>query len=100
MKIVYGSGKTILTVGMDVVGGIATPFIGFVDRDIVKDVTGLTTSGDTTVSVQKIEERGGVIIYVENPDAASLMHEVLAQLFEYACGGKWGDIEQVKAAVQ
>ena len=41
-----------------------------------------------------------MIIYFENPDAASRLHEMMNDLFNSAEVGPWGDIEEVEVGLQ
>lgn len=101
MKIVYGSPKTILTIGVAVLGDKPTPFFGFVDRDKMKDKpTYIEGAIDAKQMISDIEDAGGVIIYIENPDAAERFTSNMMMTFASAIDTDWGDIEQVEAELQ
>lgn len=100
MKVVYGNPKTVLTLGMATLGDIPTPFIGFADRAKVVDFDAMTSGPDASVLIDKIDAAGGVIIYIENPDAAERLHKFMAHLFYSAQQGNWGDINQSEAELQ
>jgi len=100
VKVVYGSPKTILTMGMAMLGDTPTPFFGFVDKSDVEGDEFFVSGPNSTSLIEKIDALGGVIIYVENPDIAGRLHGMLSLLFETACGGPWGEIEQAEAGLQ
>lgn len=101
MKIVYGNPKTIMTTGVSVLGDKPTPFFGFVDMDKMKDSPVFTEgSQDATQMINDIEEFGGVIIYIENPDAAERFTNSMMMTFASAIDTDWGDLEQVEAGLQ
>ncbi len=100
MKVVYGNPKTILTIGMAMMGDVPTPFIGFVDRVSVENEPDFMSGTDSTAMINRIDANGGVIIYFENPDAASRLHEMMNELFNSAEDGPWGDIEEVEVGLQ
>ena len=100
MKVVYGNPKTILTFGMAMLGDTPTPFFGFVDKAHVDGDPFFTSGPNSTDMINKIDALGGVIIYVENPDAAERFHEGLGLLFHNACSSSWVDIEQSEAGLQ
>jgi hypothetical protein len=102
VKVVYGNPKTIMTIGMSLIGDVPTPFIGFVDKDKAK-VEGdnfFTAGPSSTALIDKIDALGGVIIYIENPDAAERLSNHMMHLFEAAIESTWGDIEQAETELQ
>jgi len=97
-QFVYGGQKTVLALGMGMMGGEATPFIGFVPRDPnMKGSVLVSGSKNTDDTIKEIEAKGGVIIWFDNPDAAERIHTLLANLFDTACSGEWGDKNEVMA---
>ena len=100
MKVVYGNPKTILTIGMAMLGEVPTPFIGFVDKALVDSEPDFMVGTDSTAMINRIDSKGCVIIYIENPEAASRLHEMMNNLFNSAEDGPWGDIEEVEAGLQ
>ena len=53
MKIVYGNPKTILTIGMAMMGDVPTPFIGFVDKASVESERDFMAGTDSTALTQR-----------------------------------------------
>ena len=100
MKVVYGNPKTIMTIGMAVIGDIPTPFIGFVDKAKVEDSPLFAAGSDASAMINKVDALGGVIIYIENPDAAERLTNHLMHLFDSAAESVWGEIEQSEAELQ
>lgn len=100
MKVVYGNPKTVMTIGMAMLGETPTPFIGFVDKAKVEGDKFFTAGPSSTALIDKIDALGGVIIFIENPDAAERMAQTMSLLFENAVDGDWGDINQVEAELQ
>ncbi len=100
MKVVYGNPKTIMTIGMSLIGDVPTPFIGFVDKAKVEGDNFFTAGPSSTALIDKIDALGGVIIYIENPDAAERLSNHMMHLFEAAFESTWGDIEQTEAGLQ
>jgi hypothetical protein len=100
VKVVYGNPKTIMTIGMVLLGDIPTPFMGFVDKIKVEADPAFAFGSNAAAMIEKIDELGGVIIYVENPDAASRLHEMLNVLFNSATETPWGDIEETEVGLQ
>ncbi len=101
MKLIYGNPKTILTMGMAMLGEVPTPFFGFVDRDKMKDKAIFTEGAqDAKQMISDIEDAGGVIIYIENPDAAERLTSNMMMTFASAIDTDWGDIEQTEAGLQ
>lgn len=82
------------------IGEIPTPFIGFVDQSKVEDDPFFATGPDSTALINKIDTLGGVIVYIENPEAAERLSGHMMTLFASAEDGPWGDIEQVEAGLQ
>jgi hypothetical protein len=101
MKIVYGNPKTAMSIGVALLGDKPTPFFGFVDRDKIKNfenyAEGMT---DCSLMISHIEAAGGVIVYIENPDAAERLTSHLLMTFASAIDTDWGDIEQAEAGLQ
>jgi hypothetical protein len=81
VKIIYGGPSSVLTVGMALLGNVSTPFIGFTNPIDYNRFS--TIDDDTPVEdvITEIEKTGGTIIYIENPDAASRLHEIMSILF-------------------
>ena len=100
MKIVYGNPNTIMTIGMSLVGDVPTPFFGFVNRDGVKDDPFFSSGPSASALINRIDEMGGAIIYVENPEAAERFHFMLANLFSEASTTEWQNVEQTTVGVQ
>ena len=100
MKVVYGNPKTVLTLGVSLLGDIPTPFIGFVDRAKVSDFDAISRGTDASAIISRIDDAGGVIIYIENPDAAERLHSFMSDLFYGAQQGDWGDLNQSEAGLQ
>lgn len=100
MKVFYGNPKTILTMGMAMLGEVPTPFIGFVDKAKVEGNPFFMSGPDSTELINKIDTLGGVIVYIENPEAAQRLHEMMHLLFSTAEGGPWDDVEKVEAGLQ
>ena len=100
MKVVYGNPKTIMTIGMAMLGDTPTPFFGFVDRASVEGDAFFTEGPNSTSLIDKIDALGGVIIYLENPEAAERMHAFMAQLFDSASNSDWRNVEQAEATLQ
>ena len=100
MKLVYGNPKTILTMGMALLGDVPTPFIGFVDKAKVEGNPFFMSGPDSTELINKIDTLGGVIVYIENPEAAERLHEMMNLLFNSASGTPWNDVEEVEAELQ
>lgn len=100
MKVVYGNPKTIMNIGMAVIGDIPTPFIGFVDKAKVEDSPLFAAGSDASAMIDKVDALGGVVIYIENPDAAERLTNHLMHLFDSAAESVWGDIEQAETELQ
>lgn len=100
MKVVYGNPKTVLTLGVSLLGDIPTPFIGFVDRAKVSDFDAISRGTDASAIISRIDDAGGVIIYIENPDAAERLHSFMSDLFCSASQGDWGGLNQSEAGLQ
>ena len=96
----YGNPKTVLTIGMAKLGEVPTPFIGFVDKALVDSDPDFMVGTDSTAMINRIDSKGGVIIYIENPEAASRLHEIMNNLFNSAEDGPWGDIEETEVGLQ
>lgn len=100
MKVVYGNPKTVLTLGVALLGDVPTPFIGFVDRAKVADFDAISSGTNAAAIIGRIDEAGGVIIYIENPDAAERLHSFMSDLFCSAQQGDWGGLNQSGASLQ
>lgn len=100
MKVVYGNPKTIMTMGMAMLGETPTPFFGFVDKAKVDGDNFFTSGPNSTALIDKIDKVGGAIVFIENPDAAERMSGFILHLFAGAIEGAWGDINQVEAELQ
>lgn len=100
MKLVYGNPKTILTMGMAMLGDVPTPFIGFVDKSKIDSSKFFTAGPDSTELINKIDTLGGVIVYIENPDAAQRLHGMMHLLFSSAVGGPWDDVTETEVGLQ
>lgn len=100
MKLIYGNPKTIMTMGMAMLGDVPTPFFGFGDKAKVEKVGSFSSGTDLIALINRIDAEGGVIVYLENPEAAQRLHEMMHLLFSTAEGGPWDDVEQVEAGLQ
>jgi hypothetical protein len=89
-----------MTIGMAMVGNMPTPFIGFVDKAKVEDSPLFAAGSDASALIDKVDALGGVIIYIENPDAAERLTNHLMHLFDNAAESDWGDIVQSEAELQ
>lgn len=95
-QFVYGGQNTVLALGMGMMGGAATPFIGFVPRDPnMKGHVLVSGSSNTEETIKEIDAKGGTLVWFENPDAAERIHRLLADLFDIALTGEWGSKEKV-----
>lgn len=100
MKMVYGNKRNALMVGVAEIGGRHTPFFGLVGTDELNKtgfVQGVTKCDEM---IKIIDESGGVVIYVDNPDAAQTVHEMLSMLFEAASTTDWNKQTEVEAVLQ
>ena len=100
MKIVYGSPKTVMTIGMSLIGDMPTPFIGFVDKAKVEESPLFAAGSDASAMIERVDALGGVIVYIENPDAFERLTDHLMHLFDSAAQSVWGDIEQAETELQ
>ena len=100
MKIVYGTNKNILAIGVAMVGNEPMPFFGFVDKDKMQGSEFLTTGPDTAAVIDKIEELGGIVVFVENHDAAGRLIETMSTLFNAAADNGWGEENQPEGTMQ
>jgi hypothetical protein len=102
VKVVYGTPKTVMAVGMTEVNEIATPFIAFVDREKVDaDPEMASGFGDETAGiVEKVHDMGGVVIYFDNPPAAQQFMTMSLMLFNNAMKSEWSEIEMIGEEVQ
>ena len=100
MKIVYGGPNTVMTIGVALLGDVPTPFFGFVDKDKVVGEEMMKATTPAQDMLDKIEELGGTIIFIENPEAAERMHNLLSMLFSSAVDGDWGDVKKTEARLQ
>jgi hypothetical protein len=89
-----------MTIGMAMIGDMPTPFIGFVDKAKVEDSPLFAAGSDASTMIDKVDALGGVIIYIENPDAAERLTNHLMHLFDGAAESTWGDIVQSEAELQ
>ena len=102
MKVVYGTPKTVMAVGMTEVNEIATPFIAFADRDKVEaDPEMVSGIGSETGSiVEKVHDMGGVVIYFDNPTAAEQFLQMSLSLLSGAMKSEWSEVEGVGEVTQ
>lgn len=97
-QFVYGGLNTVFAMGVSMMGEAATPFIGFVPCDpTMIDNSLMEGVIDTTATISDIEAKGGVVIWVDNPDAAERICNHLNELFNEASHGQWGDKYEVTA---
>jgi hypothetical protein len=97
MKVVYGNPKTAMSIGVALVGDTPTPFFGFVDRDKVKGMQNFQWGVN---GCDAIEDAGGVIVYIENPDAFERFAEHLSLLFNAVAETPWHNIREAEAGLQ
>jgi hypothetical protein len=97
MKVVYGNPKTAMSIGVALLGDKPTPFFGFVDRDKVKGQKNFSEGPD---GIAAIEAAGGIIVYIENPDAFERFAEHLSLLFHAVAKTPWHNIREVEAGLQ
>lgn len=95
MKAVYGSGKNALMVGVTLVDGRHMPFFGLIDSKLVPN-KGIKCDE----FIKLADESGGVVIYVENQDAAETLHGMLSTLFSAAVDTDWADSKEPQGAMQ
>lgn len=98
MKVVYGGPKNILTIGVVENDGMPMPFFAFVDAKAVENDAFVNLNAQQ--AIDEIDRIGGVVVFIENPDAASRLSMVLCQLFDQAEGTDWSDAEQEHGVMQ
>jgi hypothetical protein len=101
VKVVYGTPKTVMAVGMAEVGELSTPFVAFVDKAKVDaDPDMVSGFGASNGIVNKIDSMGGVVVFIDNLEAAKKLMAMLAMLFSDAIDTDWYDVEEMGDAVQ
>jgi enoyl-[acyl-carrier-protein] reductase (NADH) len=101
MKVVYGTPKTVMAVGMAEVGELSTPFVAFVDKAKVDaDPDMMSVFGASNSIVDKIDGMGGVVVYFDNKDAAKQFMTMTAMLFQSAMDTDWYEVEEMDDTVQ
>lgn len=101
MKVVYGTPKTVMAVGMAEVGDPSTPFIAFIDRAKVEADPELVSGfGASNGIVDKIDSMGGVVVYFDNMPAAKQFMTMTAMLFSSAVDTDWSDVEMFGNEIQ
>lgn len=101
MKVVYGTPKTVMAVGMAEVGDLSTPFVAFVDKAKVDaDPDMVSGFGASNGIVDKIDHMGGVVVFIDNVEAAKKMMAMLAMMFQSAMDTEWSEVEEMDDNVQ
>lgn len=101
MKVVYGTGKTALMVGVDSLGNGYAPFLGFVDAETIKGIEPQKRGKMAVDEVADVVEKsGGVMIYIENQEAAETMMRMLMVLFNNVIDTPWGGTAEKEGAMQ
>ena len=101
MKVVYGTPKTVMAVGMAEVGDLSTPFIAFVDKAKVDaDPDMVSGFGASNGIVDKIDGMGGVVVFIDNVEAAEKMMAMLVMMFQSAMDTEWSEVEMFGKEVQ
>lgn len=101
MKVVYGTPKTVMAVGMAEVGDLSTPFVAFIDKAKVDaDPDMVSGFGASNGIVDKVHDMGGVVVYFDNPAAAKQFLAMTAMLFNSAMESEWSEVEMVGSEVQ
>lgn len=101
MKVVYGTPKTVMAVGMAEVGDLSTPFIAFVDKAKVDaDPDMVSGFGASNGIVDKIDGMGGVVVFIDNVEAAKKMMVMLTMMFQSAMDTEWSEVEEMDDNVQ
>lgn len=96
MKVVYGTPKTVMAVGMAEVGDLSTPFVAFVDKSKVDaDPDMVSGFGASNSIVDKIDGMGGVVVFIDNVEAAKKMMAMLAMMFHSAMDTEWSEVEEM-----
>lgn len=90
-QFVYGASGTTLALGIGMMAGEETPFIAFVRSDaLLKGPALVSGSDEAGEAIQNIEDRGGIIVWFENPDAADRILSFMSDLFGAAAISHWG----------
>jgi hypothetical protein len=101
VKVIYGTPKTVMAVGMAEVGDLSTPFVAFVDKAKVDaDPDMVSGFGASNGIVDKIDGMGGVVVFIDNVEAAKKMMAMLAMMFQSAMDTEWSEVEEMDDTVQ
>lgn len=101
MKVVYGTGKTALMVGVDKLGDGYAPFLGFVEAENIKDMEPKNFGKMAVDEVSAVVEKsGGVMIYIENQEAAETLMRMLMVLFHNVVDTSWGGTTEAEGVMQ
>ena len=100
MKIVYGTPNTSMAVGVGMLGNVPTPFFSFIDKEKMAGFDKVSTGDDAMKMIEFIESVGGVVVFVENPEAAHRMNKFMHCVFDSAIDGEWGDVKEAEGATQ
>ncbi len=99
---ILGNNTSSLVVGVSEIDGVPTPFISAVDpARLGIGNTRLVEGKDGCADmVRRIQDAGGVVIHIHNPDAASNLSSMMAMLFDHAVQGTWGITSYKKETMQ
>lgn len=98
MKVVYGGPNTILSIGVAEIDGSPMPFVGMVSN--AAHTSGAFKGLEAPAAIDLIDKSGGVVIFFENPDAASRISFLMSSLFDKASETEWGEVEEIGGSVQ
>lgn len=99
---VYGTPKTVLAIGIAPMNNIPTPFIAFADEKNLGLKSSKLDQGaeNAARAISDLTEAGATIVYFENPEAAERLINLMADVFEHAVQGSWGDVQEAEVATQ
>jgi hypothetical protein len=100
---IYGTSDVSCAVGIaePSEGGDPLPFLAFFKLSSVPEAElgGLRGGADAMDVIKTVQQRGGVVVYFDNPDSAERIHKLLSVVFSAASRFDWADREEFKETI-
>lgn len=82
-------------------GAEPLPFLAFFRLSSIPDAElgGVREGSNAKDMIQTVQQRGGVVVYFDNPESAERIHKLMSVVFSAASRFDWSEREEMKGAM-